>query len=110
MALEGPYAAMHGNIDAMCSVDMAYKAGTIVKKDEGKAMDWAKALADRNEPRGYQLMGMIYRDGTKGDLPQAVECFRKAAVLGDGHAMWMLGLAYQSGEGVRNDAEAAQMV
>ena len=120
-------AAEIGSSRAKCCIGQMYEEGEGVEQDYKQAVYWyeeagkgAIAKGGDNEGKrnffspvsqGLSRAGMIYYHGQEGmprDRVRAAECFRKAAVSGDGVSNFYLGLMYlSSGDTQEQDYEKA---
>ncbi|KAJ3122776.1 hypothetical protein HK101_006535 [Irineochytrium annulatum] len=105
--------------DAAYGVAVAYAVGVevevkgvrrwVVKRDDARAVEWAKRGCGQGHGGCLNLMGELTREGrgVKADDKEAVEWFRKAAEKGDKVGMFNLGEAYRKGVGIGRDDDQA---
>ena len=117
--------AEQGFLPAQFMLGFRYASGQGVPKDEEEAKKWLRKAAGQGfelaismlseleggEPEGAAglfMRGMSLVEGEDANLEEAAKCFLKSAELGFPPAQYMIGICYDSGEGVRQDeAEAA---
>jgi TPR repeat protein len=90
---------------ALIFLSLLYNQGTMVERDEAKAVEYAQAAIDAGINRAYATMGQIYQN--QGDMRTAVKWFRKGAETGDGFSQSMLGFAYSGGFGIEQNMDKA---
>ncbi len=78
-------------------------------QDISQAGDWFRKAADANRLEGVQDLIDLYLGAwsDERDEPAANFWLARAAAMGDRHAMFILGLRYDAGWGVRADAVEA---
>ena len=102
-------AADGGHAEAMDFVGSAFLRGSVIKANPVIALGYFKAAAAQSTQAAFNL-GQCYfgAQGTQQDIPQALECWKKAADAGHGRAASCAAMAYLSGEGVAPDALQAR--
>ena len=104
-------AADSGNAEAMDFVGFAYLRGAVIQRNPAIAIAYFKAAAEQSAQAAFNL-GQCYfgAQGTKQDIPKALEWWKKAAERGHGRAASTAAMAYLSGEGIARDpAEARRL-
>ena len=105
-------ACEEGNQDAIHWMFVAYVNGLGVERDEDKALDYLKILAECGYPDMQCELGKWYETidwGTrKSEMNrEAVKWFARAAEQGSVEAMYLLGECYRDGSGVDEDQKKA---
>ena len=110
-------ACEEGNQDAIHWMFFAYNHGLGVKRDEDKALEYLKILAEYGYPDMQCELGNRYENlhwpcvidtkTTRRNDREAVRWFAKAAKRGYVEAMYLLGECYAGLYGVRNNARKA---
>ncbi len=112
-------AADLGDASAQFNLALLYSKGDLVERNFDKAIPLAKAAAAQGHEKAQQLLDNLQeserdewlRQGVeaykKGDFQNAAFLFRQSAGSGSAPAAFNLGLCYENGEGVRQDAEKA---
>lgn len=105
-------ACEEGNQDAIHWMFVAYVNGLGVERDEDKALDYLKILAECGYPDMQCELGKWYETidwGTrKSEMNrEAVKWFARAAEQGSVEAMYLLGECYRDGSGVEEDQKKA---
>lgn len=98
--------AKEGNAAAQSELASRYLSGSILPKDDLRALFWLKLAAEGGDALAQTNYGVAMQDGLGGisqDYAQAIEWFRKAAAQGERVAQYNLGLAYKNGIGVEKD-------
>lgn len=94
-------AAANGAKNAPAHIGNMYEKGYGVKQDYAKAAEYYKRSIELDGSLGYARMGYLHETG-KGvqfDRVKAVEYYEKAIAKGSVHAMTLIGLLYQQGQG-----------
>jgi TPR repeat protein len=86
-------------------LSLLFNQGNVVRRDEGKAIEFAQLAIDAGVTRAYGTMGQIFQN--QNDMKSAVKWFQKGAEKGDGFSQGMLGFMYSGGFGVEQDLEKA---
>ena len=86
-------------------LSLLFNQGNVVRRDEGKAIEFAQLAIDAGVTRAYGTMGQIFQN--QSDMKSAVKWFQKGAEKGDGFSQGMLGFMYSGGFGVEQDLEKA---
>lgn len=94
-----------GWIPAMSRLAQMYEDGEGVEQDEREALRLLKLGADNDDADCLISLGCRYEEADA--IQEAVNCFRRAAELGDAFAHWWLGNASEHGEGLPQDYVAA---
>jgi TPR repeat protein len=98
------------------SADAQYRLGLLLENvfdrmapENEEAFKWIKAASDQGHSHAHYILGNLYRDGTwvDVDIPKAVECYFKAASMGESDGIDRLGECYAFGVGVPKDANLA---
>lgn len=77
-------AADKGSSEGMISVGLAYMEGKGVKADQAQALGWLQKAVDKGDPSALRYLADYYEEPDMGnDCPKAVECYMKAADIGD---------------------------
>lgn len=101
-------ACEEGNQDAIHWMCLAYDYGLGVEKNDEKALEYLKILAEYGYPDVQYVLGTRYRDINEGRMNRkAVKWFTKAAKQGNVEAMWRLGECYGGVSGVRHNERKA---
>lgn len=109
-------AAKRGQPTAMLCLAKEYLRGSAVPIDVGKAATWAARAVALDGASDYivkesaLLLGAVYTEGVAGspkDLQKGLHFFEKAAALGEAHAAFLVGNAYDFGEGRPTDRAKA---
>lgn len=90
---------------ALIFLSLLHNQGSMVERNEAKAVEYAQAAIDAGVTRAYATMGQIYQ--VQNDMPKAVKWFKKGAEQGDGFSQAMLGFAYSGGFGIEQDLDKA---
>lgn len=89
------------------SISAAYNLGQIYSEERNfkKAFKWWKKAADQLHPLALCDLGVAYENafGTKKKYKQAVNCYKKAAELGDVIAEFNYGRCLLLGVGIKRD-------
>jgi TPR repeat protein len=87
--------------------DFYFKGKSLPYEERKKAVGYYVQAAQSNDPVVYDILGGIYRDGVlvKTNYEMAVECYRKAADLGDIGAKIDYSMLLIQGRGVKADPE-----
>lgn len=98
-------AAQQGYAEAQAQLAFLYLGSKVVPQDYAEARRWAQASADQGAAVGWGALGAVYRaaDNPNRDPVQATAAFRRAAMLGYSDALWEMGRAYATGQGVAAD-------
>jgi TPR repeat protein len=93
-------AAESGGATAQYNLALIYGRGDGVQRDEQKFLDWLTKAA--NQDVIPALLDLAYRymhppDGSKPNIPAALQRYQKAAELGDARAQAILGDIYSGG-------------
>lgn len=103
---------------SMRRLGVAYYNGQGVAKDETKGLEWLENAANAGDGLAAKLLGKQYASG--GDsvpadpakstqwFRKAMELFRRDAEAGVFHAAYMVGEAYELGQGVEKDVGTAR--
>ena len=101
-------ACEEGNQDAIFWLFFAYFYGLGVERDDEKALEYYKTLAEYGYPNMQCGLGTHYCDINEGKMNRkAVRWFAKAAKQGNVEAMYRLGECYADLYGVRNNDRKA---
>lgn len=102
-------AADRGNAEAMDFVGSAYLRGACVERNPAIALGYFQAAAPQCPQAAFNL-GQCYfgAQGTRQDVPAALDCWKKAAAAGHGRAAACAAMAYLSGEGIAADPVQAR--
>ncbi len=105
-------ACKEGNQDAIHWMFVAYANGLGVERNEDKALEYLKILAECGYPDMQCELGKWYETidwGTrKSEMNrEAVKWFARAAEQGNVEAMYLLGECYRDGSGVEEDQKKA---
>jgi TPR repeat protein len=77
-------AADKGNTDGMIGLGLAYMEGKGIKEDQQQALNWLQKAVDKGNPSALRYLADYYEEPDMGnDCPKAVECYMRAADLGD---------------------------
>lgn len=98
-------AAAQGHVYAQLHIGWIYQKGIGVPSDLTEAHKWYKKVADTNFPEGQFYLGALY--SYQKNYKMALEYYEKAAAQDYIPAIYRLGLAYQSGEGVESNRTQA---
>src|SRR6266542_78278 len=81
------------------------KMGEGVEKDEIKAFEYFKKLAEKDDAEAQFKLGYCYYKGIGIEInkEKSVELYKIAAENGNEVAQYNLGICYQNGEGVEKD-------
>lgn len=90
---------------ALSDVAFQHFKGELLPRDIEKAESAARRGAVQGDAACQLWLGHILR--AKGQLAEALDWFKKAAVQGQGWAAFVLGEMYEKGEGVRADINEA---
>ena len=93
------------NSQAAIYLSLLFNQGNVVRRDQNKAIKFAKLAIDAGVTRAYGTMGQIFQN--QNDVESAVQWFRKGGEKGDGFSQGMLGFMYSGGFGVEQDLEKA---
>uniref|UniRef100_U9STP2 HCP-like protein n=1 Tax=Rhizophagus irregularis (strain DAOM 181602 / DAOM 197198 / MUCL 43194) TaxID=747089 RepID=U9STP2_RHIID len=93
-------AANSGNIIAQYNLGCCYIHGNGVYKDDDKAFELFKKLAEREYSNGIRI-------GTDIDKQKAFELYQESANFGNSSAQYNLALMYENGEGIKKDINQA---
>jgi len=102
--------AKRGGIAALGRLGSYYCLGTVVEKDEARGREMVHEAASKGDASARLAFGLMHRDGTCGvakDAEAGIPWIRKGAEQGDAANQYFLGLAYQYGTGVAEDARQA---
>ena len=103
-------AAEAGGATAQYNLALIYGRGDGVGRDEQKSLDWLVKAADQDVIPALLDLGNRYLhppDGSKPDVPRAIQRYQRAAELGDGRAQAILGEIYSGGIWVAADYQQA---
>ena len=93
------------------SLDAKYQAAGMLydKKEYKQAFKWSEIASKEGNASATQLLGNLYRNGwgVKQDLEKSVALALKAESLGSVQAMFNLAVAYDKGEGVKQNKRKA---
>ncbi|GBC01725.1 hypothetical protein RclHR1_04300007 [Rhizophagus clarus] len=83
----------------------SYQYGNGVKKDEGKAFELYKELAEQGYSNAQNKLGYCYEGGigTKKDLEKAIYWYQRAAKNQNKFSQYHLGRCYEFGNGIEKD-------
>lgn len=105
--LKGVFAsARNGNTEAQSELASRYLSGTMLPKDDYRAVYWLKLAAEGGDALAQTNYGVALQNGLGGlerDYTEAIEWFLKAAAKSEPVAQYNLGLAYAKGLGVERD-------
>ena len=93
-------AAKNGNAHAQRVVGEWYQNGTLLDKDEQKALELYQRAAEQGDVQAMFLLGECYENGlddVEPDEALAMRWYRKAAEAGDARAMYRLGVFSETG-------------
>lgn len=96
-------------------VESEYKVGYLCYMLSGKfdeAAKWYGKAAEKNHPAALGQLGGLYENGwgVNKNIDIAIQCYKKAAALGDDEGQYLLALKYYYGDGVvQNYPEAARL-
>lgn len=95
----------NGDVDAPYEIALIYKAGSIVPRDEEKAMEYFRLAADAGNEKAMLDLGNAYLSGemVAKDEEKGIEFTRKAAEAGNATAANNMSLLYRQGQGVPCD-------
>ncbi|MBP5294436.1 MAG: SEL1-like repeat protein, partial [Lachnospiraceae bacterium] len=127
--IERKMKAQNGDANAQFELGTAFEYGDDLYKSMQEAAEWYRKAADRGHAEAQYRLGRIYEngDGVSMDLSQATEWYRKAADRGhaeaeqalktaemkmkaqngDATAQYELGMAFENGDGVKQDDSKA---
>ncbi len=79
------------------------------KQDFSKAKGYFEKACDLNNGRGYNGLGVLYKDGqgVEKNLTKAAYLYSKACDLKDGWGCKNLGALHYNGDGVKQDSKKA---
>jgi TPR repeat protein len=102
--------ALHGDLQSMSNLGLAYENGWGVAADYAAARQWLQMAADSGAAAAMSNLGRLYENGhgVAQDYAKAREWYEKAADKGFGTAMSNLGTLYQFGHGVAQDYAKAR--
>ncbi len=103
-------AAEAGGATAQYNLALIYGRGDGLARDEQKSLDWLVKAADQDVIPALVDLGNRYlhpSDGSKTDVPRAIQRYQRAAELGDGRAQAILGDIYSGGAWVAADYQQA---
>jgi uncharacterized protein len=103
-------AAEAGGATAQYNLALIYGRGDGVARDQQKSLDWLVKAADQDVIPALLNLGNRYLhplDGSKPDVPRAMQRYQRAAELGDGLAQAILGDIYSGGTLLAADYEKA---
>ncbi|MDV4166560.1 tetratricopeptide repeat protein [Rhodovulum sp. FJ3] len=105
-----PYAEA-GDAEAQFRLGNMHFYGRGVPKDVGKAAEWWKLSAERENPKAWLRLAKLYYDGdgVKKDVFEAFELARKAAREGKIADHYLLGDMYEEGAGTYQNYVSAYM-
>lgn len=86
-----------------------YLNGSVVDKDEKKAVELFEKAANQNNPLGLLRLATCYNEGigVVQDVPKALSLFEKSANMGNTEAAQALSDIYADGKGVEKNASKA---
>lgn len=96
-------AANKGNTDAQIHLAEMFATGIYVAIDEDKTLEWFTKAAQNKDPRAFNQLGLLYRDGMgkiKVDEKRACEWFEISSKSGDAGGLFYLGYMLEKGLGV----------
>ena len=92
--------------ETLKNLSIAYRDGNLTKPDIDKAIEIMRLIID--EPIGKnELIDMLLKRSSDGDLKEAYDLCTKFAKAGDGGAMLRLGRIYRDGKGVEKNIDVA---
>jgi TPR repeat protein len=98
-------AALNGEVTAQWVLGRLYYTGSAgVRRDPGEAEKWLLQAAQKGDPNGQYLLGLVKEDRNYTEAP---EWFRKAAEQGLPQAQQKLGIILKNGRGVPTDKQEA---
>ena len=103
--------ADQGNCVGQHELGLAYWYGVGVQQDFTRALKWIRLAADQGDTKAQLAMGSAYMGGHGGlsiDKHEAFLWYLRAATLGDPSGQYNTGLRYFAGDGVTQDADAAE--
>ncbi|MGA2871784.1 MAG: tetratricopeptide repeat protein, partial [Verrucomicrobiota bacterium] len=106
-------AAEQGNALAQFAMGNFYSSGRGVTNDMVQAIRWWQKAADQNQVEAQAALGELYltpsveHGASYLNFPESLHWLRAAATDGSARAMNDLGVAYQSGLGVKLDLKEA---
>jgi TPR repeat protein len=102
--------ALHGDLQSMSNLGLAYENGWGVAADYAAARQWLRKAADNGGAAAMINLGRLYENGhgVTQDYAKAREWYEKAADKGFGTAMSNLGALYENGHGVAQDYAKAR--
>lgn len=103
-------ASEEGDMDAIHCMAILYDSGKwSVQLDEGKALAYARLLAEKGRPDWQVIMGFYYSQGkvVRGGAGDAFKWFMKAAEQGDVWGQFLVAECYANGSGVRQSYRKA---
>lgn len=92
------------NLGLLCS------NGTVVPKDDKKAVEYFRKAAERGEPCAQCSLGLMVQTGRGVDSPDpelAFSWFRKSAAQDHPEAQYRLALCYENGQGTSKNLQRA---
>lgn len=98
--------AKDGNATAQSELASRFLSGSMLPKDEHRAVYWLKLAAAGGDALAQTNYGVALQNGLGGldrDYAEAIEWFLKAAEKSEPVAQYNLGLAYAKGLGVKRD-------
>lgn len=98
--------AKKGDVKAQSELASRYLSGSMLPKDDYRAVYWLKLAAEGGDAFAQTNYGIALQNGLGGlerDCTEAIEWFLKAAEKGEPVAQYHLGLAYAKGLGVKRD-------
>ena len=97
--------------EAMSAVGDMYRFSDGAEMDLGKALDWYRKAAEKDDPNALFALAEMYvkGEGVEKDVDKALEYCSKAADLGNANAQFQLGhMLYAPPEGRQQDIEQAR--
>lgn len=98
-------AADQEHAEATLSIARCYLDGRGVQRNPGRAARWFRRAEQLGHAGGITGLGNCHFAAR--EFEQAADCYRKAAELDDAEAMYLLGLCYLRGVGVRKHGPRA---
>lgn len=101
-------AARHGLKESHFNLSGLLLSGWMAQADESAALNHLLQAAELGHRPAWRVLGFLYAlEATTASQERATCCFARAAVQGDAHAEYMLGLRYLQGLGVAADVDEA---
>ena len=103
-------AAESGIPEGQILLGTCYQLGSVVARDEQKAVEWYRRAAESGHAEGQCQLGLCYDTGigVPENKEEAVKWYRRAAEQGHADAEHLLGGSYYYGWGVNKDKSEAE--